>query len=264
MPIALQRAGSVRQCGGFLRCRLSRHGAPAGNPCISPSSARITRCGYHAFWCAANPVQHVDFAIWHTGQGEAATSPSGMANTRTQFSHLCDNIVMTRFLPEWSRSDRQAVTSASAMLRRLSASGRLNRSLPRRPDRQSVFPYTYRAHSGSSLYRRPPAPPALRPDPHRRHARALNPDRRIYTASPWPVPDFLADRASGRPRRFRLRQSRWCRQCYDWLSMIRMALTAAPSAVFYRRVPAICSQPAPPLRSHGENSMASSRLITNS
>ena len=34
----------------------------------------------------------------------------------------------------------------------------------------------------------------------------------------------------------------------DWLSIIRMAFTAAPSAVFYRRVLTICSQPAPLIR----------------
>ncbi len=33
-----------------------------------------------------------------------------------------------------------------------------------------------------------------------------------------------------------------------WLSIIRMAFTAAPSAVFYRRVLTICSQPAPLIR----------------
>ncbi len=58
-----------------------------------------TAAGYRAFWCAANPVR-LRRLRYHGIQVRVRPRRRrpGMANTRTLgFSHLCDNIVMTRF-----------------------------------------------------------------------------------------------------------------------------------------------------------------------
>ncbi len=189
MPIALQRASSCSPMRRFSSLSLFTSWRASRRPRISPSSADH-RCGYHAFCAPPTPYSTPTSAIRHTGQNYRDVAVRNGRNTRAQFSHLCDNIAMTRFcqnghgqiaagLPRRIRDVAQVISPAVLKIDALW-----------RPDRQSVFPYTYRAHSGSSLYRRPPAPPARSPDPSPSCACPPIGSTAISTASPWPVPTF--------------------------------------------------------------------------